>query len=337
MSSSGTGVDQPEGPFPGPSLLAAAREAVAGIARPTPLLPAPILSECCGGDVFCKCENLQVTGSFKVRGAATRMLALTDSERRRGVVTCSSGNHGRATAYVAQRLGIPAVICVPEWVDPVKLTAMRSHGARMEIEGATYDEAEAHSFEIASAEGLVYVHPFDDPRVIAGQGTIGLELYDDMPGLDTAVVPLSGGGLISGIGLTLKGADPSIRIIGVSAERARVMHESVQAGRPLEMTEEETIASALSGGIGTRNRHTLRLVTELVDEYVLVSEAEIAVAMRTVATELKLVVEGGGAVAVAALLAGKLELPGQRVAVVVSGGNVDPALYTSILNSASRS
>jgi len=326
-----TGAEPHQGPVPGPYFLTAAAGAVSGIARRTPVLPAPFLDEITGAEVHLKCENLQVTGSFKVRGAATRMLMLTAGQRRRGVVACSSGNHGRAVAFVAEQLGVPAVICVPEWVDPVKLAAMRSHGARMVVYGATYDEAEAKSFEIEAEEGLTYVHPFDDPHVIAGQGTIGLELLDDLPGLETAVVPLSGGGLISGIGLALTSADPAVRLIGVSAERARVMHESVPAGQPLEMVEEKTIASALSGGIGRENRHTLRLVTELVDEFVLVSEPEIGAAMRATAAESGLVVEGGGAVAVAALMAGRIDVAGQRVAAVVSGGNVDPTLYASIL------
>ncbi len=331
MSSLTNRSEHSEGPFPGPSFFAAAREAVNGIARRTPLLPAPFLSERGGTEIFCKCENLQVTGSFKVRGAAARLLALTSQERERGVVTCSSGNHGRATAYVAERLGVPATICVPEWVDPVKLAAMRGHGARVVLHGATYDEAEARALAIGREEECLYLPPFDDPYIIAGQGTIGLELLEDLPGLATAVVPLSGGGLISGIGLALKQADPAIRLIAVSAERARVMHESVKAGRPLTLPEEETIASALSGGIGSENRYTLRLVTDLVDEYVLVSEEEIRAAMRAAAAELKLVVEGGGAVALAALLAGRVEPAGGRAAVVVSGGNVDPALYASVL------
>jgi len=310
----------------------AARDTISSIAVTTPLVRSTGLSAIAGTGVWLKLENLQVTGSFKVRGAAARMLALTEEERGRGVVTCSSGNHGRAVAYVAEKLDIPATICLPEWVDPVKLDAMRRHGAETVLHGSTYDEAEARSLDIEKERGLIFVHPFDDPHVISGQGTIALEVVEQLPSVRTVVVPLSGGGLIAGITLALKKHDPSIRVIGVSAERARVMHESIQAGRPIEFPEEETVANALSGGIGLENNYTFRIVRDVVDEYLLVSEEELLEAMVYAARDERLVVEGGGAVGIAALLTGKVKSLDGDTAVVVSGGNVDSTLFAKVLS-----
>jgi threonine dehydratase len=309
----------------------AAREAIARIAVETPVLASPELDERTGAHVWLKLENLQVTGSFKVRGAANKILSLSRGEKERGIVTISSGNHGRAVAFVADLLDIPSVVCVPEWVDPTKLAAIRRHRAETVLYGKTYDEAEERSFQLERERRLVYVHPFDDPLVIAGQGTIGLELIEQLPLLDTAIVPLSGGGLISGVTLALKRSNPEFRVVGVSAANARVMHESLEAGKPIAYPEEETIANALAGGIGLDNRHTFELVRDLVDEYVLVSEDEIRDAMAFAATEHKLVVEGGGAVGIAALLAGSVSVQGENVAVVVSGGNIEAPVLARII------
>jgi threonine dehydratase len=281
--------------------------------------------------VSLKLENLQLTGSFKVRGAANKLMSLSDEEKELGVVTCSSGNHGRAVAFVAELLGVQATVCVPEWVDPVKLEAIRRHGAEAVLRGSTYDEAEERSFEIMRERGLTYVSAFDDPFVIAGQGTIGLEILEQAPEVDTAIVPLSGGGLIGGVALALKSTRPEIRVVAVSATSARVMFESLSAGRPITFPEEDTVASALSGGIGLDNRYTFPMVRDLVDHHVLVSEDEIRQAMRFAAEESKLVLEGGGAVGLAALLTGKIESLGKQNVVVVSGGNVSPGTLATIL------
>ncbi len=324
--------DLPAHDYPAvPIDVAAARTAIAGIALLTPVLDAPELGDRAGAQALLKLESLQVTGSFKIRGAANRLLALSPDERQRGVVACSSGNHGRAVAYAARLLGIPATVCVPEWVDPTKLAAIRHLGAEAVPFGRTYEDAEARSFEIQRERGLVYVHPFDDPLVIAGQGTIGLELLEQCPGLSTAIVPLSGGGLIGGIAYALKAHDPAICVVAVSAANARVMYESVKAGRPVACDEEETIASALAGGIGLDNRHTFALVRDLVDEYVVVTEDEIRQAMAFAALEYKLMVEGGGAVGIAALLSGKVREAGEKLAVVVSGGNIDPRVLAQVI------
>jgi threonine dehydratase len=313
--------------------VSAARVAIADIATLTPVLSSSPLTERVDTPVTLKLENLQVTGSFKVRGAANKILSLSAEEKGRGVVTCSSGNHGLAVSYVAGALGIPATVLVPEWVDASKLDAIRRHGATVVLYGKTYDEAEERSFEVEEEEGLVHVHPFDDPFVVAGQGTIGLELMEQLPSMDCVVVPLSGGGLIGGIAYAVKNANPKIHVIGVSAENARVMYESLLVGQPESFPEDETVASALSGGIGIDNEHTFDLVRDFVDEHVLVSEEEIKEAMFVAAKEHKLVVEGGGAVGIAAVLAGKVGTGARSMAVVVSGGNIDMRSFGEIVSS----
>jgi threonine dehydratase len=309
----------------------AARAAIADIAIQTPMLSSGALTELVDTPVTLKLENLQVTGSFKVRGASNKILSLSDEERQRGVVTCSSGNHGHAVSYVAGSLGIPATVVVPEWVDASKLEAIRRFGAKAVLHGKTYDEAEEHSFELEREDELVFVHPFDDPYVVAGQGTIGLEMLEQLPSMDVVVVPLSGGGLIGGIAYAVKSADPTIRVIGVSAENARVMYESLKLEQPTAFPEDETVASALSGGIGLDNEHTFGLVRDYVDEHVLVTEDEIKDAMAFAAKEQKLVVEGGGAVGIAAVLAGKVGRRGWSLGVVVSGGNIDMNSFGEIV------
>lgn len=321
----------------------AARGRIAGLVRPTPLLESPALAGSAGAPVLLKLENLQVTGSFKARGAANKILSLPEEVRRRGVVTCSSGNHGLAVAHVAGVVGIPAIVCVPRWVDPVKLQRIRSRGAELEAGSASYDQAEDRAREIAARRGATYVDPFDDPAVVGGQGTIGLEIAEARPelaGADpagaepvTVLVPLSGGGLISGIALALRARWPGVRVMAVYAQRARVMAASIEAGRPLELPEEETLATALAGGIGRPNQWTFPLVQELVDDFIPVSEEEIARAMAFAFEEHRLVVEGGGAVTLAALLAGRVSAPGPTVA-VLSGGNVSLSHLAEVLAAA---
>ena len=327
-----------------------ARAAVRRLVPPSPLLEVPALSRRAGRPVHLKLESLQVTGSFKVRGAAARILSLGAEERERGVVTCSSGNHGKAVAWVAGRLGVPAVVCVPDWVDPVKLAAIRESGAEAVLAGPTYDAAAERAWALADARKLAFVHPFDDPWVAAGQGTVALEILDDLPEVGCVVVPLSGGGLAGGIGVALAGRGGGVGVVGASAERARVMVESLRRGRPVEMSEEETLASALAGGIELDNRVTFDLVRRFVDTHVVVPEAAVARAMAYAFRSLRLVVEGGGAVGLAALLEGLLDEaapvprdegaavrravePGddRPLVVVVSGGNVAEDVLAGVL------
>ena len=316
-----------------PLNLVAARKAVSGFVTRTPLLWDSGLTDLVGSDVHLKLENLQVTGSFKIRGAANRMMALTSEERARGVVTCSSGNHGRAVAHVAGVMSVPATICVPNWVDPVKHRAMEASGAEVVLSGETYDEADARASELATEKGLTFVHPFDDPDVIAGQGTVGLEILEALPDVAEVLVALSGGGLAGGIAYAIKQTRPDIIITAVSADRATVMLDSLQAGRPIEMEEEPTLANALSGGIGLSNRYSFGLVRDYIDGHVTVSENAIAGAMAYAVRALHLVVEGGGAVPLAAALSGVWapSRAGAPVALVVSGGNVSAERVREVL------
>jgi len=309
----------------------AARQRLAGLVRRTPLQPSPSLSALAGGEVRLKLECLQETGSFKLRGATSKLAALDADARARGVIAVSTGNHGRAVASAAQRLGVRAVVCLSRLVPANKVEAIRNLGAEVVIEGESQDAAEVVAERLIAAEGLVYVHPFDDPAVLTGQGTIGLELIEDWPELDTCLVPLSGGGLMGGIALALKAVRPEIRLIGITMEQGAAMHESIRAGRPVEVEERPSLADSLGGGIGLRNRWTFALCRELVDETLLLSEAEIAAGMRHLFMAERLVAEGGAAVGVAALLAGKVELRGRRTAILVSGQNIDTARLLAIL------
>ena len=309
-----------------------ARQRVASVAQRTPLIYSPLLTERVGASVYLKLENLQQTGSFKIRGAANKMLSLTAKEKAQGVITVSSGNHGRAVAYIAGRLGINAVICMSTRVPSNKVEAIRDLGAEVMVYGNSYEEAEIHALQLQEERGLTLIDPFDEPLVIAGQGTIGLELLEDFPEIDTVIVPLSGGGLMSGIALVMKSASHTIRTIGVSMDRAPVMYHSLKAGAPIEMEEEDTLADALVGNIGLNNKYTFRMVQEYVDDVVLVSEDEIAKAMTFALESQHLVVEGGGVVGIAALLHQRVSRLGRNVVVVVSGGNISlPLLLKTVL------
>jgi len=313
-----------------------ARRAVASLARRTPLLPATELSERYERSVFVKAECLQVTGSFKVRGAAARLSALSESERETGVVACSSGNHGRAVAYVAQKLGVPATVCVPGWVDPVKLDGIRGAGAEALLVGETYDEAEAHALRLADETGRPFVSAYDDPWVIAGQGTLAAEITEDLGRLPGAVIaPLSGGGLVGGIAAAFVSQGAAVRCVGATAENAGVMLASLQAGRPIDLPEKETLANALAGGIGLDNQYSFALIRDAIEEHVTVTEDQIGDAMRYAVRQLHLVLEGGGAVALASVLSGawdprSLE-PDSPLVVVLSGGNVAPKVLAALL------
>lgn len=305
--------------------VAAARLRIRDLVRSTPLIAAPEL----GAAVLLKAECLQETGSFKVRGAANTLLHLDEAERAAGVVAVSSGNHGRAVAFVARSIGIAATVCVSARVPTVKVDAITILGARVVVGGPGQDDAEAAARCFVAETGATFIHPFDDARVIAGQGTLGCDIVEEAPGVDTLVVPLSGGGLIAGIALAAKTLRPGVRVIGVSQDRGPAMYDSLAAGRLTAVVEEDTLADALAGGLGLENHHTFRMCRELVDTVVLVSEEEIAAAMRHLRHQHSLRVEGGGAVAVAALLTGKVPAVGPTVA-VISGGNVSDETWERV-------
>ncbi len=310
----------------------AARRSIAPWVRRTPLKLSPALSKLTGASVHLKLETVHDTGAFKIRGATNRIVNLSDEERARGVVTVSTGNHGRAVAFAAKRVGVRAVVCMSELVPDNKVEAVRDLGAEVRIVGRSQDDAEVEANRLISEEGMIGVHPFDDPHVIAGQGTIGIELLEDLPHMDTVIVPLSGGGLMGGIAMVLKSAGAGIRTIGVSMARGPAMIESIRAGKPVAVQERATLADSLGGGIGLDNRYTFALVKRFVDELLVVDEGQIADGMRQLYRGDNLVAEGGAAVGAAALLAGLVSKPGGNVVCVVSGSNVDMEKFTRIVN-----
>ena len=308
-----------------------ARARIAPWIRRTPLVPSPSLSALGSARISLKLETAQDTGAFKLRGATNFIRASHDVARAPGVVTISTGNHGRAVAHAAQRIGARAVVCMSELVPRHKREAIEALGAEARICGPFQDDAEGEAQRLAAEEGLVLVHPFDDPLVIAGQGTIGLEILEDRPEVDTVIAALSGGGLISGVAIALKAADPRIRVVGVTMERGAAMYESVRAGRPVDVEEAPSLADSLGGGIGLGNRYTFELARALIDDYVLVSEREIARAMRHLYRNDRVIAEGGGAVSVAAVLEGAAPALSGNVVCIVSGGNADMAVFTRIV------
>lgn len=303
----------------------AAHERIRGLAIETPLKPAYSLSQRLGRPVHLKLETTQPTGAFKLRGAANAVLSLPPEIRRRGVVTMSSGNHGQALAYVAAALGIPCVICLSEQVPPAKIEGIRRHGAECRVTGRDQNSATLQAHQIASKDGLTYISPFDEASVIAGQGTIALEILQQAPQVDTLIVPVSGGGLIGGIALAARALRPEIRIYGVSQDLGPAMYQSLRAGKIVDVHEEPSWADALQGGIPADNRYTFDLCRRHVDEITLLSEAQIAEAMVYALVHERLVLEGGGAAGIGALLkeTPALEL-GEEVAVVLTGDNIDP-------------
>src|SRR5690606_13696718 len=308
-----------------------ARSRIAPLAVRTPLVPSVALTDRVGVDVFLKLETTQPTGAFKIRGAASFILSLSEERRALGVVTASTGNHGRAVSYVASHLGIPAVVCVSDGVPPGKVAALEQLGARVEVVGRSQAEAMQRALSIAKADGLTFVHPFDDPDVIAGQGTIAAEIAEDLPETRTVLVPLSGGGLLAGIAEGLRQFLPTSEPVGISMRRAPVMVRSLEAGHPIDLPEEETLADSLRGGIELDNRYTFTMVRDLVKRTALVDEVDIWEAMGFLVQHHRLVVEGGGAVGVAALLSKKVEpLPGPVVA-VISGASAEPAHVAALI------
>ena len=307
-----------------------ARARICSVARRTPLIHSQPLSDSTGRKVFLKLECLQETGSFKVRGATNALLALSSEQRHKGVIAFSTGNHGRAVAHVASSLGITSVICLSNRVPEYRIEALEALGATVVRHGQSQDEAYEKALELQREQGLTMVKPFDDPLVIAGQGTIGLEIIEDCPDLDTVLVPLSGGGLMAGVAFALKSMSPRIRVVGLSLDVSAPMHESLKAGCPVEIEEKDSLGDALLGGIGLDNELTFPMCRDLVDEVVLISEDEIAEGLFYAFHNHRLAVEGAGIVGLSALAAGKVSGLGNRVAVVLSGGNVDTRLLAEI-------
>jgi threonine dehydratase len=276
-------------------------------------------------------EHRQITGSFKLRGATNAILSLSEAERRRGVIGVSTGNHGRGLAYAAQQVGVSAVICMSALVPENKVAAIRGLGADVRVVGQSQDDAQEEVERLVREDGMTMIPPFDDAPVIAGQGTIGLEMIEDVPDLHTIVLPLSGGGLIAGIALAVKSSRPEARVIGVSMERGAAMADSLDAGHPVPTPERPTLADSLGGGIGHDNRYTFNMVRDLVDDVVRLSEGEIADGVRHAYWREQEVIEGGGAVGIAALLCAKARPEGVTV-VLLSGRNIDMALHHRLIS-----
>lgn len=305
----------------------AARERIADIIRRTPCDHSPALSERAGVPVWLKLEHHQHTGAFKLRGAANAVAQLEGAE---GVTAASTGNHGRALAYAARRSGLRAVICMSRLVPENKLAAIRALDAEARIVGASQDEAHEEAMRLVEEDNLAMVPPFDDLRVIAGQGTLGLEMVEDLPDVETVLIPLSGGGLLAGVAGAMKALRPDVRVVGISMERGAAMAASLKAGQPVPMDELPTLADSLGGGVGLDNRHTFAMVRELTDEVVLLSEGQIAEGIRHCYWQERQIVEGAAAVGIAALLARKVKPRGPTL-VLLSGGNIDMNLHARIV------
>lgn len=300
--------------------------------RKTPLIGAADLALTTGAkSVHLKLESQQETGAFKVRGAANKILSLGQKELQKGVITFSTGNHGKAVAYVAGRLGVKATVCLSERVDGRRVAAIKKLGAEVSVRGASQDEAEINYRDQTASRGLVPVVPFDDPLIIAGQGTIALEILAGFPDTDVLLVPLSGGGLLSGIAMAAKSINPDIRIVGLSLERSPAMIESLKAGKPVQVPERPSIAESLLGGIGVDNRYTLPLIGKYVDDHLLVSEAEIQAGMYYLFDVHRTIAEGAAALGVGAMLSRRIDVIGKSVVALVTGSSIDPAGYLKII------
>jgi threonine dehydratase len=306
-----------------------ARRTIAGTVVRTPLVPSLFLEGQIGREVLLKLELAQPIGAFKLRGAANAIFNLPADAK--GVVCCSTGNHGRGVAYAAHARRLRAVVCLSHLVPQAKVDGIRALGADVRIIGESQDEAYAESLRLCDAEGLTEISPFDDAHVIAGQGTIGLEILEDRPDIDTLLVPVSGGGLAGGIALAAKAIRPGIRVIGVSMDRGAAMHASLKAGHPVLVPEFASLADSLGGGVGLQNRLSFALCRDLLDDLVLVTEEEIYRAMQTLFHEDRLVAEGASVVGIAALLSGRVAPGPGPVATVLTGRNLDMALFTRIV------
>lgn len=308
-------------------LLRDARCVLSPVINLTPMIPAKGFVPDCR--FYLKADCLQKTGAFKLRGAYYKLSTLTDEEKARGVIACSAGNHAQGVAFAARDMGIPATICIPAGAPLSKIEATRSYGANVVLVPGVYDDAHAEAVRLRDEQGLTFIHPFDDERVMAGQGTIGLEIVEQLPDVDVVLVPIGGGGLIAGVASALRQLKPACRIIGVQAAGAASMADSLRAGHILTLPEVHTVADGIQ--VKTPGEKTFAICREAVDEVVTVGEAEIASAILTVLERQKLMVEGAGAVGVAAAMYGELDLRGKTVCALLSGGNLDVTMLERII------
>ena len=298
------------------------------VIRKTPLIPTDKINPDC--NVYLKPENLQVTGSFKVRGAGFKISQLSAEEKAHGVIACSAGNHAQGVALAARRYGIPALICMPAGAPISKVEATRELGAEICLVPGVYDDAYARAIQLNKEKGMTFIHPFDDEQVIAGQGTIGMEILGENPDLDVVFVPIGGGGLASGIAFAIKALKPSVRVIGVQAAGAASMKGSRDHNQIESLASVLTIADGIA--VKEPGVHTFELCQKYVDEVVTVTEDEICAAILTLIEQHKLIAEGAGAVSVAAAMFNKVDIKGQNVCCIVSGGNIDVTILSRVIN-----
>ena len=305
-----------------------AQTVLKNIVRETKLVRAyGIASDC---ELYLKPENLQITGSFKVRGSAYKIAMLTDEEKKKGVIACSAGNHAQGVALAATKNGIKSLICLPDSAPISKVEATKGYGAEVCLVEGCYDDAYAKALELRDSEGYTFVHPFDDENVIAGQGTIALEILNDLDNIDAIVVPIGGGGLISGIAYTVKQIRPSVKVYGVQAAGAPSMYNSVKDGEIECLSSVSTIADGIA--VKKPGENTFRYVSEYVDEIALVTDDEVSSAILALIEKQKMIAEGAGATAVAAIMFDKFNLKGKRVVAVVSGGNIDVTSLSRVID-----
>ncbi|MEC3882940.1 threonine/serine dehydratase [Halobacillus sp. HZG1] len=307
-----------------------AKSRIASFVQSTPILYSEPLSERTGARVHLKLEHTHPTGSFKLRGAANKILSLPEEDLKKGVTTFSTGNHGISVAYIAAQLGIPCTVCISNRVPEAKVNRLKKLQAGVEIVGKSQDDAEARCTELERDEGMTVIKPFDDREIIAGQGTIALEIMEQCPDVDEVIIPLSGGGLLSGIAFVMKSIEPSILVTGVTMQKGAVMQESLAKGKPVILEESYTLADSLLGGIGTENRYTFPMTKAFMDKGVLVEEAHIEEGLIFTLEHHKMVVEGAAATGIGHLLHCN-DLQGKNVVVVMTGNNIDHQAVTDLL------
>jgi threonine dehydratase len=309
-----------------------AQDVVRRVASRTPLAEERALSQSCGATVYLKLENLQRTGAFKVRGAFNKIASLSAAQRAKGVITASAGNHAQGVALAASLNHIIATVVMPETVPKAKLQATQAFGAQVVLYGKTFDESLARALTLQQETGATFIHPYDDPMVIAGQGTIGLEILQDLPEVDVVLVPVGGGGLAAGVATAMKGRPRGVRVIGVEPANAPSMAEALKQGRPTAVPVTPTLADGTA--VGKSGALTFSILKDALDGLITLTEDEIAAGMRALLLRDKVLAEGAGALGAAALLSGKLDVKGRKVVSIVSGGNVDPSRLRQLLANA---
>ena len=297
------------------------------VARKTDLIPAPVLSR--GFDMYLKTENLQLTGSFKLRGAYYKISQLNEEQRKAGIVACSAGNHAQGVALAATRMGIKSIVCMPDSAPISKVEATKALGAEVRLVKGAYDDAAAYAAQLQQESGMTFIHPFNDDEVIAGQGTIGLEILDQLPDVDAVICPVGGGGLLSGVAYAIKQLNPNVKVYGVQAENAASMVKSIKDGEITQLASVKTFADGIA--VKKPGDLTYSLISQYVDEMVTVTEDEIAAAILTLLEKQKVIAEGAGAVSVAAALFGKVPIEGKKVVCLVSGGNIDVNILSRVI------